>query len=306
MPTRAARQGRIPGNALEHANAAVAPSQTPQQTPGDAGPQPPSRARTPGRSIRRWIPGIAGAAAAIAFFQVLPLTGLVSAASFPPASEDFTALFAELGTATLWASLGETLLSWALALLLAVAIAVPLGIAIGAFAPLDWASKVLIEFLRPIPSVSLIPLTVLVFGIGRTSALFLAIFGSVWPILVHTIYGVKSVDPVGTDTARSFGFRRLSRLRLITLPSALPYIATGVRISAAIALVLVITAELVIGSPGLGQDIALAQQSASYATMYGLILASGLLGWGANSGLEAIERRALRWHATHRPTGNES
>ena len=209
--------------------------------------KPEPRTRTgPRRSVRRWLPGVAGIAVAVAVFQVLPLTGLVSAQTFPPASEDFAALFAALGTPTFWAALGETVLSWALALALAVAIAVPLGIAIGAFAPLDWASKVLIEFLRPIPSVSLIPLTVLVFGIGRSSALFLAIFGSVWPILIHTIYGVKSVDPVATDTGKSFGFGAFSRLRLITFPSALPYIATGLRISSAIALVLIITAELII------------------------------------------------------------
>lgn len=258
------------------------------------------------RAIRRYMAGLAGVAVAVVVFQFLPLTGIVSQETFPTASEDFTALIAALGTSVFWAALGDTLLGWAIALLIAVAVAVPLGVAIGAFAALDWASKILIEFLRPIPSVSLIPLAVLVFGISQTSAVFLAVFGSVWPILVHTIYGVKSVDPVATDTGKSFGFGRFSRLRSITLPSALPYIATGLRISAAISLVLIITAGLVIGSPGLGKQIALAQQSASYASMYGLILATGLLGWAANSGLEAVERRVLKWHTSHRATGNES
>ena len=110
-----------------------------------------------------------------------------------------------------------------------------------------------IEFLRPIPSAALIPLLFLTLGTNLKSEVFLAAFGAFWPLLVQTIYGVRDVDPVALETARSFGLGRLERLYRITLPSAVPYIATGLRISSTVALILAFTAELFMGTPGLGQ-----------------------------------------------------
>jgi ABC-type nitrate/sulfonate/bicarbonate transport system permease component len=166
---------------------------------------------------------------------------------------------------------------------------------------LDRALRAVIEFLRPIPSVALIPLAVLVWGTGLESKVFLAAFASTWPLLMQTLYGVQDVDPIATDTARSFGFSRSQRLLRVTLPSAVPYIATGVRISAAVALILAVTAELVIGAPGLGREINLARQGGAVDLLYALIAVTGLLGWGLNAGLTRVERRVLHWHPSHRP-----
>ena len=91
--------------------------------------------------------------------------------------------------------------------------------------------RFVVEFLRPIPSVALVPLAVLIYGVGLESKVFLAAFASFWPLFVQTLYGVQDVDPVATDTARSFGLGRFERLWRIKLPSAVPYIATGLRIS---------------------------------------------------------------------------
>jgi ABC-type nitrate/sulfonate/bicarbonate transport system permease component len=187
-----------------------------------------------------------------------------------------------------------------IALALATAIAVPAGIVIGSSRLLYRALRGVIEFLRPIPSVALIPLAILIYGSGLESKVFLATFASVWPLLMQTLYGVQDVDPVATDTARSFGFGRTSRLLRVTLPSAVPYIATGVRISAAVALILCVTAELVIGSPGLGREINLARQGEAVDLMYALIIATGLLGWGLNAIFAWSERRVLHWHASQR------
>ena len=112
------------------------------------------------------------------------------------------------------------------------------------------ALRGVIEFLRPIPSVALIPLAILIYGTGLQSKVFLAAFASFWQLLVATLYGVQDVDPVATDTARSFGLGRIQRLFRVTLPSAVPYIATGIRIASAVSLILTVTAELVIGSAG--------------------------------------------------------
>ena len=120
-----------------------------------------------------------------------------------------------------------------------------------------------IEFLRPIPSVALIPLAVLVFGTRFPNKLFLVTFACVWPLLFQAIYGVQDVDPVAVDTARAFGFGRFRRLVLIVLPSSAPYIATGLRIASSVALILAVTSELVVGVPGLGSAINVAATPSS-------------------------------------------
>jgi ABC-type nitrate/sulfonate/bicarbonate transport system permease component len=160
--------------------------------------------------------------------------------------------------------------------------------------------RAVIEFLRPIPSVALVPLAVLIYGSGLESKVFLAAFASTWPLLMQTLYGVQDVDPVATDTARSFGLRRAQRMLRVTLPGAVPYIATGIRISAAVALILAVTAELVIGNPGLGKLLATAQSSGAYASTYAIVVVTGILGVLVNLVFRAVERWTLSWHPSQR------
>jgi ABC-type nitrate/sulfonate/bicarbonate transport system permease component len=241
-----------------------------------------------------------GIAFVIALGELLTRTEVISSRHFPPPSEMFAALADEVVTADFWIAVGNTLEGWALGLAVAAAIAIPVGIVIGSSRLLYQSLRAVIEFLRPIPSVALIPLAVLIWGSGLESKVFLAAFASTWPLLMQTLYGVQDVDPVATDTARSFGFSRSARLVHVTLPSAVPYIATGVRISAAVALILAVTAELVIGAPGLGREINIARQSEAVDIMYALIVVTGLLGWGMNIVFARVERRVLHWHASQR------
>ena len=241
-----------------------------------------------------------GIAFMIGLGELLTRTETISSRHFPPPSEMFAALADEVTTAEFWTAVGNTMQGWALGLAIACAIAIPVGIVIGSSALLYRSVRAVIEFLRPIPSVALIPLAVLIWGSGLESKVFLAAFAATWPLLMQTLYGVQDVDPVATDTARSFGFGRGQRLLHVTLPSAVPYIATGVRISAAVALILAVTAELVIGSPGLGREINIARQSEAVDIMYALIAVTGLLGWGVNIVFAQIERRVLHWHPSQR------
>jgi ABC-type nitrate/sulfonate/bicarbonate transport system permease component len=117
---------------------------------------------------------------------------------------------------------------------------------------------------------------------------------------VQTLYGVQDVDPVATDTARSFGFSKRQQLLRVTLPSAVPYIATGIRMASTVALILAVTAELVIGSAGLGREINIARSGGNVELMYALIIVTGLLGWVLNIGLARAERRVLHWHPSQR------
>jgi ABC-type nitrate/sulfonate/bicarbonate transport system permease component len=153
-----------------------------------------------------------------------------------------------------------------------------------------------IEFLRPIPSVALIPLAVLLYGSALRSVLLLVVYAAFWQVLIQTLYGVQDVDPVADDTARSYGLGTWARIRHVLWPTALPYVMTGVRLAAAVALILAITGELVIGAPGLGARIAVAQNSQAVPEMYALIVVTGLLGLLINVGARAVERRSLAWH----------
>jgi ABC-type nitrate/sulfonate/bicarbonate transport system permease component len=240
--------------------------------------------------------GAAGVAVVLTALELATISGLLPERTFPRVSDDLRELITIGGGAELWTAVGDTLRGWAASFSLAVLIAVLLGIAIGSNAVLHAATHAVVEFLRPIPSVALIPLVVLVLGTGLQSKVFLATFAASWPILVATIYGVRDVEPLALETARSFRARPHDRLLSVVLPSAVPYIVTGLRVASSTALILCVTAELVIGAPGLGQSIAVAQSGGDYRLMYALIIATGLLGMLLNLAFVALERRLLRWH----------
>ena len=241
-----------------------------------------------------------GIAFVIGLGELLTRTEVISSRHFPPPSEMFAALADELVTAEFWTAVGNTMQGWALGLGVACAIAIPLGIVIGSTPLLYRSVRAVIEFLRPIPSVALIPLAILIYGTGMQSKVFLAAFASTWPLLIQSIYGVRDLDPVQRETAQSFRIPLRDRLLKVSLPAAIPYIATGLRISSATALVLAVTAELVIGAPGLGRAINTARAGGVPDLMYALTIATGLLGWLLNVVLSKIEARALHWHPSHR------
>lgn len=260
------------------------------------------RARRRGRPAlgSRAVLGALGLVAVGAALELVPRTGLVSPAYLPPSSTIAGALVREAQTAAFWRALADTAIGWALGLLLATVAGVVLGVAIGSVRALRAATASTIEFLRPIPSVALIPVAVLVYGAQLRSVLLLVGYAAFWPMLVQVIHGVADVDPVARDTAASYRFTPWARLRYVLLPSGLPYIMTGLRLSAAVGLILAITTELVIGAPGLGNEIGLAMAGSAVPAMYALILVVGLFGVAVNVGFRALERRALAWHTSVR------
>jgi ABC-type nitrate/sulfonate/bicarbonate transport system permease component len=248
-----------------------------------------------------WLLPWASVVGVLLLFEILPRVGVLPRDHFPPISETLSTLGEQLGEGSFWEAVGNTLQGWALGLGIAAALAIPIGIVIGSSRLLYRAMRGVIEFLRPIPSVALIPLAILIYGTGLESKVFLAAFASFWQLLVATLYGVQDVDPVATDTARSFGFSRVQRLFRVTLPSAIPYIATGLRIASAVSLILTVTAELVIGSAGLGRAINVARSGGNEELMYALIITTGILGVLLNLIFVHAERRVLRWHPSQRP-----
>ncbi|GAA2850147.1 ABC transporter permease [Streptosporangium fragile] len=244
--------------------------------------------------------GAAGLGALLALLEAVPRLGLVDPRHLPPASEILATLAAELATPELWAALGQTMWGWALGLAIAFCAAVVAGVVIGVVPGLRAATRSTIEFLRPIPSVALIPLATLLFGASLGSTLLLVVYASFWQVLIQVLYGVADVDAVAHDTARSYGLSAWSRIRHLAWPTALPYVMTGLRLAAAVAFILAVTAELVIGSPGLGLAIQVAQSGGAVATMYALVVLAGLVGIGVNLAVRLLERRVLAWHPSIR------
>jgi ABC-type nitrate/sulfonate/bicarbonate transport system permease component len=239
-------------------------------------------------------------AAGLLVWELVSRSGLISEDDLPAMTTTFNELWSMMHTREFWVAFGETVRGWALGLGIATLLAVPIGILLGSSEFANRALRVPVEFLRPIPSAALIPLLFLTLGTTLKSEVFLATFGAFWPLLVQTIYGVRDVDPLALDTARSFGVGRFERLYRIKLPSAVPYIATGLRISSAVSLILAFTAELFMGTGGLGQIMNVAESFGLTVQVYALALATGFLGLAIYVLFSAFERWALRWHPSQR------
>jgi ABC-type nitrate/sulfonate/bicarbonate transport system permease component len=244
--------------------------------------------------------GLAGLAGLVVLVQVLPATGLVSADYLPRSTDIGQALGEEVRSGEFWRAVGDTLKAWAIGLAIAVVAGIVVGVVIGSVRALRALTASTIEFLRPIPSVALIPLAVLLFGSQLESSLLLIVYASFWQMLIQVLSGVQDVDPVADQTARSYRLGAWGRIRYVVWPTALPYVLTGVRLAAAVALILAVTAELIIGAPGLGQRLGVAQSSGAVPLMYALVVVTGILGVAINIGARALERWLLAWHQSVR------
>ncbi|MCZ4618612.1 ABC transporter permease [Rhodococcus qingshengii] len=255
---------------------------------------------------RRWKPapgaalGIAGVLTFILLWELVVRLGLVSSAYLPAFTQTLSSLTDLLTTASFWSQIGATARGWALGLGIASALGIALGILIGSVPALTALTKTTIEFLRPVPSVALVPLVVIMFGTGPESTLVLVVYAAFWQMLVQVIYGVHDVDPVAKETAQSFRLGTWRTVRNVVWPTALPYAMTGFRLAAAVALILEITGELIIGSPGIGKAISLAQTAGDAQRMYALVIVAGLAGVAVNVGVRLLEKRVLRWHPSVR------
>ncbi|MFC0504988.1 ABC transporter permease [Micromonospora costi] len=250
---------------------------------------------------RRHLPlGLFGLIGLLLVLELVPRIGLVSPAYLSPTSEIVKTLAGEVGRPSFWIAVWDTVRSWAIGLIIAVIAGTVVGLILGSVGFLRRLTSSLIEFLRPIPSVSLVPLAVLLYGNDIRSKLLLIVYAAFWQVLIQVMYGAHDVDPVAADTARSFRLGRLALLRHVTWPTVLPYFMTGVRLAASVALILAVTGELVIGAPGLGKEIAIAQSSAAIPLVYAYVVTTGLLGVLVNLGARAVERRVLSWHPSVR------
>jgi ABC-type nitrate/sulfonate/bicarbonate transport system permease component len=251
-------------------------------------------------TMQRWVLGCLGVIIVIGIWQLTTSFWLTSDAELAPPGQVIGNLIDQIQTSAFWGYVGETVSGWGVGLAISIVIGIPVGILVGSSTFIWHALRPTLEFLRPIPGIALMPLALILWGQSMKSDVFLIAFGTVWTMIIQAMYGVRSVDPVTLETGRVFGLSAAERIRFIVLPSSLPYLATGIRIASSVALVIAISAELLIGDPGLGNQIGLAQSYSQYDEMYALILATGLLGMILQILSVGLERHFLRWHQSQR------
>ena len=247
--------------------------------------------------MRRALPTVLEVAVPVA---VLVVWGLWSSAAgsfyFPPLTEILTTfretwLFERVGSDVL-PSLGRLAAGYALAVVAAVLIGIPLGLS----ATARRGASPIVEFLRAIPPPALIPPAIVIVGIGNSMKVLIIAFVCLWPVLLNTIDGITGIDPTLKDTARVYGVRGMDRLRRVILPAAGPQIFAGMRTSLSLAVILMVISEMVASTNGIGFFVLESQRSFASPEMWSGILLLGLLGYVLNLAFAGVERRVLAWH----------
>lgn len=231
----------------------------------------------------------------LAVWELAPRAGLVDRVFLPPLSEVLATWWQLVLAGELAEHLQASLLRSVSGLVLAVLSAIPLGLLIGWYRPVADVLGPLLEMFRNTSALALLPVFVLLLGLGETSKIALVVFACTWPILLNTISAVRGVDPLLVKSARSFGLSSPALFRKVVLPASVPALFTGIRLAAAYSILVLIAAELTGAKAGLGYLITAAQYNFQIPQMYAGILTISLLGLALNQLLVAVEHRLTRW-----------
>lgn len=254
----------------------------------------PVRARA--QRVSRPVLGVVGV---IALWELLTEPGMLGP-SVPTLRSIAASLVAQASGGELWTRLGETLWCWFLGLAIAAVAGVVLGVLLGMSRFASDSVSMLLEFLRPIPSVAIIPLAVLVLGTDARMKVSLIVFATLWPVLYNTLYGIRDIDPLTLDMARSYQLSALRTQWVVVIRGALPYVFTGLRVAATIALIVELATELIAGSTGLGYLLNELQEANNVPGSYAVVIVAGVVGVVVTHAAHLIERRSLYWHHSQR------
>lgn len=234
----------------------------------------------------------------VAFFalwEIAPRLGWLNRIFFPPFSEVSEAWYAMLLDGTLSANIGISLQRAAIGFLLAVVVAVPLGFLMGRYTMFEKVSDLLVQTLRNTSQFALLPVFILLLGIGEASKIAITFYSSIFFLLINTISGVKSVDPLLLKAARSMGTSDLDMFRKVILPASIPSIVSGARLAVKSSIFAVIGAEMLAAKSGLGFLIQQSQLMMETADMYAGIITMTAIGLLVNYLLVWFERWATAW-----------
>jgi NitT/TauT family transport system permease protein len=256
-----------------------------------------AKARGEGPRAPGLVRALVGVLVVLAVWQGTAYLGFVSQNYYPPASTVLAYAAGLVVSPSFLGQVGVTLLSMLAGLAIAAAIAIPVGLVLGAWPRAYRIATLLVETMRPIPALALAPLAILLFGLSDDATVALVAWTAAWPILINSVYGMHQVDPVAIETAKSLRLSPAAILWRVALPSALPFIATGIWVSLGIALAVSVAAEMIAGSGGgLGGWIVEASSGGSLLPVYAAALLVGVLGFALNRLAEGSEARLFPWH----------
>jgi NitT/TauT family transport system permease protein len=253
------------------------------------------RARGLRIAVAQRAPGVGLIALFLLLWELAPRLGWVEPAFLPPFSEVVGSGFELARNGQLWAHATESLTRSLLGFSLAIVIAVPLGLLIGWFRWVSNAIHPLLELFRCTPALALLPVFILLLGIGESSKIALVLYSCSWPILLNTVSAVRNVDPLLIKSARTLGLSTPQLLWKVILPAAVPTIFVGFRLAGSISLVALVAAEMLGAKAGLGYLIQYSQYNFQIPQMYAGILAIAALGVIFTQTLSAIERYFTAW-----------
>lgn len=213
----------------------------------------------------------------------------------PGVGQIFQAIGESFVSPALWTSLlrtlGAALAGWGIASVVGVL----LGLLVGSIGFLDRSTNILIDFGRSFPVLALMPVVIMLLGSNIRMEIVVVSLSCLWPVLVQTIYGARRQEAAVADTVAVYRIPPLLRFRRVLLPSALPFISTGVRISASISLLVAVGVEVISQAPGVGRQITLMQQAQRWDLAFAYLFFTGLVGWALATLLTRAENRLLVW-----------
>jgi NitT/TauT family transport system permease protein len=269
-------------------------------SPVRAEPQP---SPVPGfvRQLLGWL-GVLGhrsllLVALLSVWEAAPRLGLIDAVFLPPFSEVIAAGWQLAQSGELYEDVSASLLRALSGFLISVVLIVPLGLVVGWYARLGNLLNQFIEICRNTAPLALLPVFILLLGIGELSKITMVVYSCAWPLLLNTIAAVKQVDPLLIKSARTMGATPQQLFRKVILPASLPTIFVGIRLASASAMLVLVASEMVGAKAGLGYLIINSQYSFLIPQMYFGILGITVIGLAFNAVLEALERRFMRWKA---------
>jgi ABC-type nitrate/sulfonate/bicarbonate transport system permease component len=261
-----------------------------------AGAAPAGGLRAAARQVlRSRATGIALIVALLALWQISAVFWVASP-NWPPLTAVLKALVENLRSGELLAIFGSSLYRMIVGYALGVAAALGVGLLMASVRVAYLALEPLVELLRPIPIPAIVPPLILLLGIDDALKIFIVGFASFFPVLVNTIGGVRAVDPVAINVARTLRVGRLRTVSRVVLPASLPYVLAGMRISLALALIVTVVAEMIAGSEGIGYYLMTTQYAMRSPDMYAAIVLLAAVGYALNRGSLAVERRLLHWY----------
>ena len=244
--------------------------------------------------------GLVGLALVVGAWQIAVSAGMVSSLAVPGPWKVAGRIGDLLSTQAFYRELWDTVWTWAVALVAAAFVAIPCGLLIGSLPHLYPPFAGLIHVLRSIPSTALIPIAILYFGLGTEMKMAIVCYAIGWPLLLNTIYGVQAIDPMMRTSAKSLRWSRWRILTRVTMPGAAQYIGTALRLSGAIGLVVILSAELLGATHGIGTLIFQYGQAQLPAFVYAAIIVVGVFGMLIYEALTWLERRLSPWAPAHR------